>query len=83
MTAVLGGSPGFARACAVCFSASDETRDAFLGTTVFLTVLPLLMIGGLVLWLWRRALRAERGSQLAPARSLSRPMATPPAIRPL
>lgn len=74
---VVGMSPRLAQACAVCFSASDETRDAFLGTTVFMTVLPLLMVGGVVVWMWRRALRIERASLPTTAQSQSRPQAAP------
>jgi hypothetical protein len=52
--------PEAARACAVCFSGrGDETRQAFALTTVFLTVLPLLAIGGMVLWLRKRARQLE------------------------
>lgn len=48
--------PQLAAACAVCFTGrSDETRVAFLVTTGFLTVLPILMIGSVVWWLCRRA----------------------------
>jgi ABC-type spermidine/putrescine transport system permease subunit II len=54
-------APSLAAACAVCFTGrSDETRVAFLATTVLLTALPLAMIGSLVWWLRRRA------QQLAP-----------------
>jgi hypothetical protein len=45
-----------ADACAVCFSGRDETRAAFLATTLGLSALPLAMIGGLAFWLRRRAL---------------------------
>ena len=50
-----------AEACAVCFSGSDETREAFTLTTVFMSALPLTMIGSIVGWLvWRvRRLHAE------------------------
>lgn len=38
-------------ACPVCFSAkNEENQIAYIATTGFLTFLPLLMIGGLVLW---------------------------------
>jgi high-affinity Fe2+/Pb2+ permease len=48
--------PAVAEACAVCFSGrSDETREAFRLTTVFLTFLPLSAVGGVVWWLRRRA----------------------------
>ena len=58
-------APGVAEACAVCFSATESNRGAFIGTTVFLTLLPLLMIGSVALYV-RRRLReiesAERGA---------------------
>jgi hypothetical protein len=47
-------SPGAAAACAVCTGAGEESRAAFIATTVMLSVLPLGMIGGLVWWIWRR-----------------------------
>ncbi len=49
--------PQLGQACAVCFSSNDENRLAFTVTTVFLTALPLLMIGSFVLWLRQRVLR--------------------------
>jgi hypothetical protein len=63
-------APRAAAACAVCSAGrEDETRVAFLWTTVFLSVLPLLMAGGIALWLRRRVrehARAEAGGA-APA----------------
>jgi hypothetical protein len=48
--------PSLAYACPVCFSAKDEAgRLAFLGTTLFLTALPLLLIGGVIYWLASRS----------------------------
>ena len=55
-------------ACPVCFQ-GNENRLAFLITTVFLSLLPLGLIGGVVYWLRRVALageaqaEAERSSQ--------------------
>ena len=46
--------PGTAHACAVCFSASEENRQAFILTTAFLTFLPLGMIAGAGVWLRHR-----------------------------
>lgn len=46
-------------ACPVCFSASDENREAFIATTAFLSLLPLGMIGGAGLWLRRRSLAID------------------------
>ena len=45
-------------ACAVCFTATEENRIAFIATTVFLTFLPLLIIGGVIWWL-REKVRAH------------------------
>ena len=53
-------APQISAACAVCFSSGDENRLAFTVTTVFMTALPLSMIGGGVLWLRRRALEQDR-----------------------
>jgi len=46
--------PDAAHACAVCFDASDENRQAFLVTTAFLSLLPLGMVTGTGIWLRRR-----------------------------
>jgi len=44
-----------AEACSVCSAAQDDSvREAFLVTTVFLSVLPLLLVGGFAWWLRRR-----------------------------
>jgi hypothetical protein len=47
--------PSIAHACAVCFSGTDENRQAFVTTTVVLSFLPLSMIAGGLLWLRRRS----------------------------
>jgi hypothetical protein len=63
---VLGAAPRAAEACAVCMSGrDDETRNAFLLTTLLLTVLPLAMLGGGLFWIVRRlrALEAERAEE--------------------
>ena len=53
-------SPSVAQACAVCFSGrSDEQREAFLITTVFLTFLPLILLGLAIGWFVRRVRRIE------------------------
>ena len=48
-----------ARACPSCASPLEENRQAFVDTTIFLTVLPLFMIGGFIWWLRRRARQIE------------------------
>jgi hypothetical protein len=46
--------PAAAEACAVCGAAAERNRAAFLGTTIFLSLLPLGMIGGGLYWLRKR-----------------------------
>jgi hypothetical protein len=47
--------PDVAHACAVCFDARDENRQAFVATTAFLSLLPLGMVAGAGLWVRRRS----------------------------
>lgn len=67
LTLALLLAPRASEACSKCLSGrSDETKLAYILTTVFLSVLPLLAIGGGVWWLARRA-RAQ--NRMAAARS--------------
>lgn len=51
-------SPGLAWACSVCGGgANDQTQVGFLAGTLLLSLLPLALIGGIVLWLRGRARR--------------------------
>jgi hypothetical protein len=56
------GVPELAQACAVCGVGREENRMAFLLTTIFLSILPLLAIGGIVGWLRHRSKVVERES---------------------
>ncbi|MEX2465763.1 MAG: hypothetical protein WD995_02570 [Gemmatimonadota bacterium] len=47
--------PDAAHACPVCFDARDENREAFLATTVFLSLFPLGMVAGVGLWIRKRS----------------------------
>jgi hypothetical protein len=51
--------------CAVCFSANDESRGAYLFTTGLLSVMPLLIIASVVFWFKHRC------GQLDPTQSKS------------
>jgi hypothetical protein len=59
--------PDAVHACPVCFDSSDENRQAFLVTAAFLTLLPLGMVGGVGLWLRKRAREVGREPGEAPA----------------
>ncbi len=54
-------------ACAACGFGEDESRSAYIATTVALSLLPLSLIGGFALYL-RRKLR-RRGRSEAPQRA--------------
>jgi hypothetical protein len=71
----LAGAPRAAHACAVCLGGqSDLAREAFFGTTLLLTLLPLALIGGLIWWIRRRA----RALEAEERRKLEAPLARRP-----
>jgi hypothetical protein len=60
---LLALAPELARACAVCGAGveDDQSRLAYLATTIGMSALPLALFGGFVLWLrakHRRQVRA-------------------------
>lgn len=56
LSCLLASLPGVAWACPMCLASRDSaTQIAFLLTTVLLSALPVLMIGGGIVWLARRA----------------------------
>ena len=52
-------TPELAEACSVCFSGQDQSRTAFIATTAFLSILPLVLIGSMVFWIRSRARALE------------------------
>jgi hypothetical protein len=52
--AASGVAASVAEACPVCILADPKTAGTYLSTTLFMSVLPLAMIGGLIYWLKRR-----------------------------
>jgi cbb3-type cytochrome oxidase subunit 3 len=69
VTAILW-SPRVVWACPVCTAGRDEAnRVAFIATTAFLTFLPLLMVGGVIWWLFRRARRHAVDAAVHPQRT--------------
>jgi hypothetical protein len=58
---LLVAAPEVAHACPVCFDPKAENRIAFLATTIFMTALPLAMVGAVVSWLRRRSRLVEEG----------------------
>lgn len=54
---------GAAAACPVCFDRDDEARIAFLATTGLLTLLPLGMVGGAVVWVRKRSRQGDSAEE--------------------
>ena len=50
--------PGIAQACAVCFSGKEESLEAFYVTTIFLSLLPFVMLAAIGFWLYRQHQKA-------------------------
>jgi hypothetical protein len=68
-SAALLALPRVAEACAVCMSGrDDDTQRAFLLGTLLLSGLPFALIGGLALWIRRRA-RAQAETERAGERT--------------
>jgi hypothetical protein len=61
-----------AAACPSCASPLEENRQAFVDTTIFLTVVPLMMIGGLIWWIRRKARELDRAAEIPVPDSLLR-----------
>lgn len=51
--------PRLALACPVCMAADARRMDAYVATTVLLSLLPLAAIGGIAWLVWRRSAAAE------------------------
>ena len=41
-------------ACAACAAGDPKTAGIYLGMTLVMSALPLVLVGGLGYWLWRR-----------------------------
>jgi hypothetical protein len=54
----------FASACPSCASPLEENRQAFVDTTIFLTLLPLIMVGTFVWWIRRRTRQADQAPEI-------------------
>jgi len=79
-------APSVALACAVCAGGNPANRFAFFASTIVLSLLPLGMFAGGLLWL-RARLRergrdefVERDATAAPARPALQEVQLPPAV---
>lgn len=46
-------------ACAVCFSGRDESRVMYLLTTIFMTLIPIAVLGVGIYWVVKKATAAD------------------------
>ncbi len=46
--------PAATWACAACAAGDPKNAGTYLGMTLMMSALPLLLVGGLAYWLWRR-----------------------------
>jgi hypothetical protein len=61
-----------AYACPSCASPLEENRQAFVDTTIFLSLAPLFMIGGLIWWMRRKSREMDEASEIPVPDSLLR-----------
>jgi hypothetical protein len=61
-----------AYACPSCASPLEENRQAFVDTTIFLTLVPLMMMGGFIWWLRRRFRAMDEAPEIPVPESLLR-----------
>jgi hypothetical protein len=69
---VVAGVANSALACPSCASPLEENRQAFVDTTIFLTVVPLMLIGGMIWWIRRRIRAMEDTPEIPVPESLLR-----------
>ncbi len=69
---VVAWAANLAYACPSCASPLEENRQAFVDTTIFLTVVPLTMMGGFVWWLRRKVRERDEAPEIAVPQNLLR-----------
>ena len=68
----LAWAADLAGACPSCASPLEENRQAFVDTTIFLTVVPLMMMGGFIWWLRRKIREIDEAPEIAVPETLLR-----------
>jgi hypothetical protein len=64
MAVAAASAANLVSACPSCASPLEENRQAFVDTTIFLSLAPLLMIGGLIWWMRRKARQMEDAPEI-------------------
>lgn len=65
--------PALVLACAVCGAGQDSTEWAYLAMTGVVSLLPLAMIGGVCVWLYRASKARDAEEARQPAASPQQP----------
>jgi len=47
-------NPAASLACSACMAGDPKTAGTYLSMTLMMSALPLVLVGGLGYWLWRR-----------------------------
>ena len=57
----VASTPAIAHACPMCFAGGDQNQDAFLYGSIFLMIVPVMSLGGLGFWAYRRIKAIDGG----------------------
>jgi hypothetical protein len=57
----VASAPAIAHACPMCFAGGEQNQEAFLFGSIFLMVVPVLSLGGLGFWAYRRIKAIDDG----------------------
>jgi hypothetical protein len=58
--------PEIAHACPMCFGGNNQNQDAFLYGSLFLMIVPVVSIGSLLYWAYRRTRALEENEKDRP-----------------
>jgi hypothetical protein len=57
----VASTPAIAHACPMCFAGGEQNADAFLYGSILLMLVPVLSLGGLGFWAYRRIKAIDDG----------------------
>lgn len=84
----VASTPAIAHACPMCFAGGDQNQAAFLYGSIFLMVVPVMTLGGLGFWAYRRIktidgeiMRSDTVAPVSPQNSSGNGVALPMAPR--
>lgn len=72
LLSILVFHPESAAACSVCFSATEEARNAYYLTTALMMAVPVLLLAGIGFWLYR-SFAKQKAHELAAVAACAAP----------